>query len=127
MSPKNNISLGPGTMYFDGPEGLQPLGEVQEIEFTEEPELEIVGDIPLTIVQKSAEFSATITAPAETWERLFEAERRARFALYWKFMCDNYPSRRVVHLANHHGNPRTRIKNTKRICRYYNLKNKIGG
>lgn len=121
MPPKNNITLGPGTMYFNGPEGLQPLGEVQEIEFTEEPELEIVGDIPLTIVQKSAEFSATITVPAETYKRMIEAERRALFLEYWRGLCDNYPSRRVVHLANHHGNPRTRIKNMKRICRYYNI------
>lgn len=122
MPPKNNITLGPGTMYFNGPEGLQPLGEVQEIEFTEEAKPGILGNEPRVIVPMQAEFSATITAPAETWERLFEAERRARFALYWKFMCDNHPSRRVVHLANHHGNPRTRKKNIKRICRYYNLK-----
>jgi hypothetical protein len=122
MPTKDDITLGPGTLYFISPEGLQPLGEVQAIEFTEEAELDILGDKPKLITSAQAEFSATITAPAETWERLFEAERRARRALYWEFMCDNYPSRRVVHLAKYHGNPRTRKKNIKRICHYYNIK-----
>ena len=122
MPPKDNITLGPGTLFFNGPEGLQPLGEVQEVEFTEETELDILGEEPRTIVPIRAEFSATITAPAETHKRMIEAERRALFLEYWRSLCDNYPSRRVVHLANHHGNPRTRIKNMKRIFRYYNIK-----
>lgn len=122
MPPKDNITLSSGTLYFNSPEGLQPLGEVREIEFTEEAELDILGNTPKTIVPMQAKLSATITVPTETWERLIDADRGARFALYWKFMCDNYPSRRVVHLANHHGNPRTSKKNMKRICRYYNIK-----
>ena len=122
MPPKDNITLGPGTMYFNTPEGLQPLGEVQEVEFTEEAELDILGNKPRVIVPERAELSATITMPARTMERLIEAERRALFLEVWRGLCKEYPSRRVVHLANHHGNPRTRIKNMKRIFRYYNIK-----
>lgn len=122
MPPKDNIILGPGTLFFNGPKGLQPLGEVQEVEITEETELDVLGDVPRVIVPQKAEFSASITVPAETLERSIEAEKRVRFLAYWEGLCERYPNRRVVHLATHHGNPRTRIKNTKRIFRYYNIK-----
>jgi hypothetical protein len=122
MPPKDNITLGPGTLFFNGPEGVQPLGEVQEVEITEETELDVLGEEPRTIVPMRTEFSASITVPAETLERLIEAEKRVRFLAYWAELCERYPNRRVVHLATHHGNPRTRIKNMKRIFRYYNIK-----
>ena len=135
MTPKNSIRLDPGKMYFSTPEGLKPLGEVQEVEITEEhPELDIEGRTPLRIVQEPAEFTASITLTDESAEALRNLTATAEAA--WrvfkqtmelvKKMCDVYPHRRSKYLAAHHGDPLVRKKNVKRITRYYKKLTKGG-
>lgn len=128
MPPKNSIQLGPGKMYFSTPEGLKPLGEVQEVELTEEPpELDIEGRTPVRIVQDPTEFSASITLTEETSKALRKivAEAEAAFIIIRKVleivkeMFDSCPNRRVVHLAIRHRDPLVRKKNLKRVARYH--------
>ena len=129
MPPKNSIKLGRGQMYVSTPEGLKPLGEIQEVELTEESELDILGNTPRYIVPQSAEFTVEVTLTAEASEALRKLAATAEAA--WsafkrivetiKDMVDNYPNRRVVYLAAH-GKPKTRKKNVKRIVRYYKTK-----
>ena len=57
--PPKNIELGPGTVYFDTPEGLQPLGSITEATAIEAEEPEWAEDHPKVI--KAAQ-EATFTA-----------------------------------------------------------------
>ena len=123
--PPKNITLGSGKMYFNTPDGFVPLGDVQEVELTEEPELDILGNKPRIIVPASREFTATVTLTEEASEALrkFMApieEAVVAFKRMWKTVkALPLPSRRVVHLATRHGSPRVRKKNRRRIERYY--------
>jgi hypothetical protein len=124
MPPKDNITLGPGTLYFNGPEGLQPLGEVQEVELTEEAETfadtqePIVkatdpGEITFTVEDLNGAFKAlsdTATAIIKAWNKLWEAltpmlDRAAK----------DPRTPRLAHLAKHGKNRRIRKKNAKRL------------
>ena len=127
MPPKDSIRLDSGTIYFNTPEGLKPLGGVQSVEITEEPpELDIYGDKPAILVPQSGEITGTITLTAEASEALstLAAKVEAAYSLFnqilknIKEMCDVYPYRRSKHLAAH-GSPRVCKKNAKRIARYY--------
>lgn len=128
MPYKNYIPLDPGKMYFNTPDGLVPLGDVQEVEITEETDLDILGRPgPVRIVQPEQEFTASITLNEEATEALRRLKKTVEKA--WKvitdvmarlvMMLDNYPNRCVVHLARHHRDPLVRKKNAKRIARYY--------
>lgn len=129
MPTKNEpITLGPGTVYIGSADGgeLTLLGSVQEIEYTEEPEIDILGDTePKRIVAPPAEFTLTATLTPENWERLkhdaLMSEIRRRVRELWREMCALYPNRRVVHLANHHRDPLVRKKNVKRIVSCFNI------
>jgi hypothetical protein len=124
MTPKN-IRLGAGEMYFNTPDGFVPLGDVQEVELTEEPELDILGNQPRIIVPPTREFTATVTLTEEASEALRKLmapleEAVAAFKRIWETIkALPLPSRRVVHLATRHGSPRVRKKNHRRIERYY--------
>lgn len=108
-------------MYFSTPEGLKPLGEVQAVEITEEHELDILGEPTVRIVQPQQEFTAEITVSQETMEELRRTMIDAMVKSQIAYMLNNYPNRRVVHLARY-GNPKLSKKNWKRIARYYNIK-----
>lgn len=126
MPTKNDITLGPGTLYFNGPEGLQPLGEVQEIGFTEEAETyaedqePIVkavdcGEVTLAVEDLSGAFKAlcdTAAAIIKTWNTMWET---------LKPMLDRVAkdprTPKLLHLAKHGKNNRIRKKNAKRLFR----------
>lgn len=123
MPPKDNITLGPGTMYFNSPEGLQPLGEVQEIEFTEEAETfadtrePIVkaadqGEINLTINADCQAILAGLDAAAKAWDRLWEGLKPMLDRL-----AKDPKTPRLMHLARYGKNKRIRKKNAKRLVR----------
>lgn len=121
MPPKNNITLGPGTMYFNSPEGLQPLGEVQEIEFTEEAETfakdqePIIkaadqGEIKLTINADCKAILDGLAAAAKAWDRLWETLKPMLDRL-----AKDPRTPRLTHLAKYGKNHRIRKKNAKRL------------
>lgn len=123
MPHKNNITLGPGALYFNSPDGLQPLGEmIQEVTITEEPqELDIFGDAPKYIVPQSGEFTAELTLTPSGQEFLTNLTKSVQTA--WDLIVrivalwQSYPNRRVKHLAIYAKKPRTRKKNMRRIGR----------
>lgn len=127
MPPKDNIQLGPGKMYFNTPDGIVPLGDVQEVTLEPvEDELDINGDPLPRIIAEPQGFTGTITLTEEAAEafRKIAAIAEAAWRVLkqvietFKEMVDTCPNRRVVHLAMH-GSPRVRKKNIKRIVRYY--------
>lgn len=123
MPHKDNITLGPGTLFFNGPEGLQPLGEVQEVEITEETELDVLGDVPRVIVPQKAELSLTINADCQAiLDKLAEAAKA--WIILWETlgpMLDRLAkdprTPKLVHLTKHGKNRRIRKKNAKRLVR----------
>ena len=118
MPPKNNITFGPGTLYFNTPEGPHPLGEVQEVTITEEePELDILGNKPRVICQKANELTAELTLSPETSEYIKTIIATAQLAARVIKLFQSYPNGRVKHLALHHKKVRVRKKNMRRICR----------
>lgn len=123
MPPKNNISFGPGTLFFNTPEGLRPLGGIQELTLTEETEPDILGETaPKIIVPQRAEFTVEATSSTEAMLRLWYEAKLACIRDNWRTMCALYPRRRIVHLAERHRDPLTRKKNVKRICTFYGIK-----
>lgn len=120
MVPKN-LMLGAGTMYIDG----QPIGEIHEISFEEESELDILGrtEHPL-IVQTPSEITLTCEIPGSLAAQLADIERKWFALKQWAVICKCYPNKRVVHLANHHHDPIIRKKNAKRIMRHF-IENRI--
>ena len=60
MPPKNPIELGPGTVYFQTPEGPQPLGSITEATAIEAEETEWAEDHPAAI--KASPEETTFTA-----------------------------------------------------------------
>ena len=121
MPPKDNITLGPGTMYFNGPEGLQPLGEVQEVEFTEEAETfaedqePIVkavnsGMVTLTMNANFKAFLAGLDKAREAWNRLVETLQPMLVRA-----AKDPRTPRLRHLARYGKNRRIRKKNAKRL------------
>lgn len=117
MPPKDNpITLGPGAVYFESGDGeLSPLGTVQELEYTEESEIDIYGDQKRIVAQQTGEFTLTVNLGPEDWERLKALRLKQMLRDLWEKMCGLYPNRRVVHLANCHRDPLVRKKNVKRI------------
>lgn len=126
--PYKYIPLGPGTLYFNTPEGPQRLGEVKEIEFTEEdPEqLSILGE-PNKKTLVSAVGSGEITLTVELHEAfralldIIEAEAQT-WGTVWnalKSMLERAAkdprTPRLRHLAQHSKNKRIRKKNAKRL------------
>lgn len=117
MPPKDNpITLGPGTVCFESGDGeLSPLGTVQELEYTEESEIDIYGDQKRIVVPQTGEFTLTVNLSPEQYERMKGNALKQMLRNLWREMCALYPNRRVVHLANHHRDPLVRKKNVKRI------------
>lgn len=123
--PPKNYELGSGTLYFQTPEGLSPLGEVESVEITEErPELDILGEPPKYITQSSQEFTATITLTPETARFIIRrlSDTMWEIAKVIKGFWDE-TSPRVRHLILH-GKPRTRKKNINRALREYKRRHK---
>lgn len=118
MPPKNNITLGPGAMYFNIPEGLQPLGEVQEIEITEEePTPDILGNAPRIICPEAGEFTAELTLSPEAYKNYMAAVSAAQIITRVIELWKSYPNGRVKHLALYAKKRRTRKKNMRRLAR----------
>lgn len=61
--PPKDIKLGPGTVYFQTPEGLQPLGAITEATVVEPEETEWAEEGPAVI--KAAPEDATFTAEVQ--------------------------------------------------------------
>lgn len=121
MPPKDNITLGPGTMYFNTPEGLQPLGEVQEVELTEEAETFADTQEPIVKATDPGEINLTINADCraildglrlcrEAWDRIWEVLKPM-----FDRLAKDPRTPRLVHLAKHGKNHRIRKKNAKRL------------
>jgi hypothetical protein len=84
--PPKDIKLGPGTVYFQTPEGPQPLGSITEATAIEAEETEWAEDHPAAI--KAAPKEATFTAEmkispdvAKAFTALGEACKQAAEAL----------------------------------------------
>lgn len=126
MPPKDNITLGPGTLYFNSPEGLQPLGEIKDIEFTEEAETFAEDHEPIVKMVDSAEVTLTVETTNEAFKALAHATAIMMEAWnkMWetlKPMVERYaqdPKKysRITHLAKHGKNKRIRKKNAKRLA-----------
>ena len=127
MPPKNNITLGPGTMYFNSPEGLQPLGEVQEIELTEEAETFAedqepivkavdIGEVTSHLLEDpngtSRDFLGAVAIMVDVWNQLW-----VMLTPMLDLVAKDPRSPRLMHLARYGKNHRIRKKNAKRLVR----------
>lgn len=122
MPPKNSIRLDAGTLYFNTTEGPVPFCTgVQEASLEiEEPELDIFADDKARIITAPPqEFTSSIRLTDEGTEMMRRMIEGLKLLALAKTMLYCYPSRRVGHLAIHHGKERVRKKNLKRIVRYY--------
>lgn len=123
MPLKDNITLGPGTLYFNGPEGMQPLGEVQEVEITEEAETFAEDQEPIIKAADSGELSFTATLNADDQAILDKlAEEAKAWNLLWETLGPIFDrlakdprTPKLVHLVKHGKNRRIRKKNAKRL------------
>ena len=139
MPPKNPIELGPGTVYFQTPEGPQPLGSITEATAIEAAEPEWAEDHPAVIREaKEATFTAEVKINpdiAKAFTALGEACKRAAAdcvaaiaggmdiaqllkAAEVQAALNEAPPR-VRHLAEHGKKYRTRKKNINRALREY--------
>ena len=127
MPPKNNITLGPGTMYFNSPEGLQPLGEVQEIELTEEAETFAenqepivkavdIGEVTSHLLEDPngtfRDFLGSVAIMVDVWNQLW-----VMLTPMLDRVAKDPRSPRLMHLARYGKNHRIRKKNAKRLVR----------
>lgn len=121
MPPKNNITLGPGALYFNTPHGAQYIGKIEALEYTEEePEfVDILGEPPKFVIPVRGEATLKVQVSPRTAEFLTNNVRMIVIRERWRSMCSYYPNQRVVHLANKHGDPLVRKKNAARILRHY--------
>lgn len=119
MPTKNNIELGPGELYFQTPEGLQPLGSITE---AEESEWENAPEWPkenpyIKATAKEATFAAELDPNSSGAEFLRTLAAALEIARRCVEIFNNYPNKRVKHLALHAKKLRTRKKNARRIAR----------
>lgn len=149
MPPKNPIELGPGTVYFQTPEGPQPLGSITEATAIEAEETEWAEDGPVVIkaapeatftaeMKISPDVAKAFTALSEACKQTTEALAKvvraaadcvvamtrgvdiAQLLKAAKVQAAlNEAPRRVRHLAQHGKKYRTRKKNINRALRDY--------
>lgn len=149
MPPKNPIELGPGTVYFQTPEGPQPLGSITEATAIEAEETEWAEDHPAAIkaapettftaemlitpeVSKAfAELGEALKLAANTLGNLLRAAAGCAAAILRGVDIAQLPKAakvqealkeappRVRHLALHSKKNRTRKKNINRALREY--------
>lgn len=126
MPPENNMTLGPGTLYFNTPEGLQPLGEVQEVELTEEAEAFADTQEPIVTAIESGELTGSledlngafkalidiVIATMHAWNQIWEALNPM-----FDIVAKDPRTPRLMHLARYGKNHRIRKKNAKRLVR----------
>lgn len=125
MPTKNeNITLGPGTLYFNSPEGPQPIGEVQDVGFTEEAEAFADTQEPIIKATDSEEISFTLEEASGAFKALSDSAAavvNAWFQLWsalWPMIeraAKDPRTRKLIHLAKHGKNKRIRKKNAKRL------------
>jgi hypothetical protein len=151
--PPKDITLGPGTVYFQTPEGPQPLGSITEATTIEAEEPEWAEDNPVAIkAAQEATFTAEVKISPKTrkaFTALGEACKQAAMALgvvvraaadcaaiilsnagalYSKAAKVQAALKeappRVRHLAEHSKKYRTAKKNTNRALREYRRRHK---
>lgn len=106
---EENVKLGEGTLYIKGEE----IGNVQEAEFTEEPdEMREFVDGLWNLTMAGQEFSCTIEMATDAYVKMTHALLGID-----KYLYENCSSRRVAHLARHARKMRTRRKNYKRMIK----------
>lgn len=124
MPPKDNITLGPGTLYFNSPEGLQPLGEVQEVEFTEEADTFAEDQEPIIKAGDSGELTGTLEDVSGAFKSLCWVIKTMVDAWnkMWRVLQPMFDrvakdprTPRLMHLARYGKNKRIRKKNAKRL------------
>ena len=126
--PPKDTKLGPGTLYIETPEGLQPLGSITEATAIEAEETEWAEDRPAVIkTAQEATFTAEVkinpdvakafTALGEACKQTAKALGKAlRAAAVWIVSIKEAPPR-VRHLALRGKKHRTRKKNINRALR----------
>ena len=104
---EHNIQLGTGEIYFKGPEGWEPFGEVVEMTPIE------CGDEEAWIVCRKIN---PIEEVALSFQMCAEAARKMvdAFLGVAGAVLDLCPDKRVVHLAKYGKKARTRKKNRRR-------------
>lgn len=126
MPPKDTkIGRMNGRLFIPTENGYRPLGEVQEVELTEEAETFAEDQEPIIKAADSGELSFTATLNADCQAILDKlAEGAKAWNLLWETLGPIFDrlakdprTPKLVHLVKHGKNRRIRKKNAKRLVR----------
>lgn len=110
MPTKNNMELGPGTLYFMPPKGGDPVycGEVKNLEYTEE------ADTPALRALKTIPTEITMDLEPPGLKAMFFLTGDPAYMARWALTQNP----RLAHLARYAKKGRARNKNVRRLVAF---------